>query len=71
MLVKQRQAARKRRKEARRARSAARAVCEAVHAARTPIEIRVEEDPLPARRGFLRGLRLFRSKSSSSPRARR
>ncbi len=71
MLVKQRQAARKRRKEARKARSAARSVCETIDAARKPIEIRVQEDPLPARRGFLRGLRLSRSKSSSRPRARR
>lgn len=43
MLVKQRQAARQRRKEARKARSAARAVCETLDAARKPLEIRTAQ----------------------------
>lgn len=43
MLVKQLQAARQRRKEARKARSAARAVCEALDAARKPLEIRTAQ----------------------------
>lgn len=71
MLVKQRQAARQRRKDARRARSRVRAFYEAIRAGRKPLKIRVEEEPKPARRGFLRGLLMFGPKTNGSSGRRR